>query len=469
MSNTIGIRHEDLYLSERRAPLIPEHVSFLVNQKSLDIVVQVSDKRIFTNREYKQAGARLACDLHECPIILGVKELPIEQFENNKTYINFSHVVKGQPFNMPRLRRMMELNCNLIDYEKITDELGHRLIYFGYHAGLAGMINTLWALGLRYKEEGIETPFLKIKQAHKYNSLAEAQTEISEVGAEIAEVGLPDSILPLTIGFTGYGHVSQGAQEILGLLPVKEISPERVLKLKNRNCSPKNLIYKVVFKQEHIAENKEGKPFDKQDYYKHPEKYNGTFEQYLPVLSVLMNCMYWEPRFPRLVTKQSVKTLFNEAIDAEAIQANGDSHQLPRLVSHGPKLKVIGDITCDPDGSIEITHKGTEPEDPLFVYDPFTDSQTMGYKGNGLLVMAVHILPSELPRESSQKFSGALIHYLEPIANCDFNVPYGELILPDAIKRALILHRGKLTPPYIYLNEFITSIANENVLKLSTT
>lgn len=471
MSNSIGIRHEDLYLSERRAPLTPEHTSYLIHQKGLDIVVQVSDKRIFTNREYKQAGARLACDLQDCRIILGIKEIPVEQFEAGKTYINFAHVIKGQSFNMPKLKRMMELNCNLIDYEKITDEQGNRLIYFGYYAGLAGMINTLWALGLRYKEEGIETPFLKIKQAHTYNSLEDAQREISEVGAEIAEEGLPEAILPLTVGFTGYGHVSQGAQEILGLLPVKEISPEKVLKLKNRNCSPKNLIYKVVFRQEHIAENKEGKPFDKKEYYKKPGNYRGIFEEYLPGLTVLMNCMYWEPRFPRLVTKESVGRLFNEALLSRVKEQDvlsGDNLPLPPPLNNLPKLKVIGDITCDPDGSIEITHKGTEPEDPLFVYNPVTGNQTMGYKGPGLLVMAVHILPSELPRESSQKFSGALIHYLEPIVHCDFNADYLKLELPDAIKRALIVHKGQLTPPYYYLKEFLNAVKNENTLKLTT-
>ncbi len=450
MSNPIGIRHENLYQSERRAPLTPEHVNLMIRQHNLEIVVEISDKRIFTNREYKNAGATLACDLHKVPVIMGVKEIPLEDIEEGKTYINFSHVVKGQSFNMPRLHKMMEKGCNLIDYEKITDEQGNRLIYFGYHAGVAGMINTLWALGLKYKEEGIVTPFLNIKQAHKYKSLEEARADISELGFIIEEEGLPDSILPLTFGFTGYGHVSQGAQEILGLLPVKEISPERVLMLKNRKCSPKNLVYKVVFHQEHIAENKEGKPFEKADYYKNPVNYNGVFEKYLPVLSVLVNCMYWEPRFPRLVTKEAVYRLFNEW-------------------ENKPKLKVIGDITCDPDGSIELTHKGTEPEDPLFVYNPATGKQTMGYLGQGILVMAVHILPSELPRESSQKFSAALIHYLQPIASCDFNEKYDDLKLPDAIKRALILHNGKLTPPFKYLTEFVEQYKNPKSLKLSTT
>lgn len=442
MSKYIGIRHESLYPSEKRAPLTPEHVHLLTSKKNIDIVVQRSGKRIFTEHEYLNAGARIADNLRDCRIIIGVKEVPEEDYEQGKTYVHFSHVVKGQPYNMPRLKKMMELGCNLIDYEKITDEQGHRIIFFGYHAGLAGMINSLWALGLRFKEQGIDTPFLRIRQAHKYNSLADAQAEISEVGLEIAEEGLPEEILPLTIGFTGYGHSSQGAQDILGLLPVKEISPQKLLLLKNRKCSPRNLIYKVVFHQEHIAQHKEGKPFDKADYYKNPQNYFSIFEPYLPGLTVLMNCMYWEPRFPRLVTKDGIERLFLDA----SIRENGRKQ---------PKLTVIGDITCDPDGSIEITHKGTEIEDPLFVYNPVTRTPTMGYTGEGMLVMAVHILPSELPREASSSFSNALIHYLKPIVDCDFDESFVDLELPKPVKKALILHKGQLTPDYEYLEKYI--------------
>ena len=52
-------------------------------------------------------------------------------------------------FGMPMLRRLMELGCTLIDYERVTDDANRRLIFFGVHAGHAGMIETLRALGLR--------------------------------------------------------------------------------------------------------------------------------------------------------------------------------------------------------------------------------------------------------------------------------------------------------------------------------
>jgi alpha-aminoadipic semialdehyde synthase len=360
--------------------------------------------------------------------------MPESFFEQDKTYVFFSHVIKGQSYNMPMLRKMMELGCNLIDYEKIVDEQGRRLIFFGRYAGLAGMINSLWSLGQRFKEYGYETPFLKITQAHHYASLAEARKVISEVGQEIAENGLPAELGPVTIGFTGYGNVSQGAQEICGLLPVKEISPDKLLALSQRSMLPGNLLYKIVFKEEDLSAHNDGRAFDLHDYYANPADYHSIFEQYIPHLTVLMNCMYWDARYPRIVTKSYLKRAFETG---------------------RPKLTVIGDVTCDPDGSIEITHHGTEIEDPVFVYDPVTDKPVMGFRGHGMLVMAVDILPSELPRDSSNGFADALVNFIKPIADCDFNEAFEDLDLPRAIKKALILHRGKLTADYEYLTEYV--------------
>ena len=436
MSKFIGIRHEEKYAMERRAPLVPHHVKQLIEGKKLDFVVQSSSKRIFSDQEYLGAGARIADNLDDCSVIMGVKEISISELLPDKTYVFFSHVTKGQPYNMPMLKRLMELNCNLIDYEMVTDEQGKRLIFFGHYAGLAGMINTLWSLGLRLKEYGFDTPFLKIKQAYHYASLAEAKKVISEVGQEIAEKGLPDELKPFTIGITGDGNVSQGAQEILGLLPIKEISPDKLIDLQARTCIPNNLIYKVIFKAADISDHNEGKAFDRHDYYTHPEKYHNAFEKYIPHLTVLTNCMYWDPRYPRIVTKDYLEKAFHKG---------------------RPKLTVIGDITCDPDGSIEITHKGTDIEDPIFIYNPITRKPTMGHKGEGMLVMAVDILPSELPRDSSEGFSNVLMNFMKPISDCDFNEAFEYLDLPKAIKKALILHQGELTPDFEYIESHLNA------------
>jgi alpha-aminoadipic semialdehyde synthase len=420
MNNKIGIRHEDKYLMERRVAIIPSHAKKLIDEQGLEILVEQSPKRIFTHQEFENAGAKIVNDVREAPVIFGVKEMPVEYFENDKTYIFFSHVIKGQSYNMPMLKKMMEKKVNLIEYEKVVDEMGRRLIFFGRFAGLAGMINSLWSLGQRLKVQGIETPFLQIN---------------SKVGQEIIEHGLPDELTPLTIGITGYGNVSNGAQEIAALLPIKEITPAELLALKGNNKMPDNVLYKVVFKEWDLSRPKDTKmEFELSHYYAHPEMYTSDFEQYIPHLTILMNCMYWNDRYPRIVTKDYLEKLYSDG---------------------QPKLTVIGDVTCDPDGSIECTHKGTEIEDPVFVYNPFTRKPNMGFEGEGILVMAVDILPSELPRESSIAFSNALFGYIKAIAAADYTEEFELLDLPNPIKRAMILHKGELTPDYKYIEQHL--------------
>lgn len=433
--NRIGIRYEDKYVMERRVPLVPAHLERLIAEEGLEFYVETSAKRVFTDEEYEAAGASVTDDLSACPIVFGVKEIPIERLEADKTYIFFSHVIKGQSHNMPMLKRLMELKCNLIDYERVVDEMGRRLIFFGRYAGLAGMINTLWSLGQRLEEFGVITPFLDIAQTHNYHSLAEARKVVSKVGQKIIEKGLPADMKPLIIGVTGYGNVAQGAQEILSLLPVKEILPDEIFSLAKHSHLPDNIIYKVVFKEEHLftPKNAEHK-FDLQDYYQHPEKYCSQFEKYLPYLDVLVNCIYWDPRYPRLLTKEFTEQLFKEG---------------------KPKLTVVGDITCDPDGSVEITHRGTEIENPVFVYNPYTRQPSDGFKGEGLLVMAVDILPSELPRDASEFFSEVLHRYVAPIAKADFSQPFAKIKLPNPIRKAMILHNGDFTPDYEYMKKYI--------------
>lgn len=434
MSNFIGIRHEDKYELETRAPLTPKHVERLVKQKKLDIIVQTSEKRIFSDEEYIKAGAKIAKDLKRCSVIFGVKEMPESFFEPEKTYVFFSHVIKGQPYNMSMLRRMMELKCNLIEYERVVDDQGKRLIFFGHYAGLAGMINSLWALGLRMKDHGHISNLLKIKQAHKYHSLKEAKDDVSAIGQLIAENGIPHELRPFVIAFTGNGNVSKGAQEICGLLPTKEISPEKLLNLHLRKHLPDNIVYKVVFNEEDLYERIDGEEFDLHEYYANPHLFRSKFEKYLPYITVLINCVYWDKKYPRLLTKEYLKKAF---------------------AKKPPRLTVVGDISCDVEGSVECTVKSTPINDPIYIYNPFDDQITMGHDGDGLLVMAVDILPSELPRDASSGFGDVLVNFVKPIADADFNESFEELDLPRPIKRALILHKGELTSDYKYLEEFV--------------
>ena len=120
-----------------------------------------------------------------------------------------------------------------------------------------------------------------------------------------------------------------------------------------------------------------------------------------------------------------------------------------------PPLRVIGDITCDIDGSVEFTAKSTTSDNPVFVYDPTTDEIADGWQGNGPVIVAVDILPSELPRDASLYFSNVLKEFVPAIAKASYGVEFSELALPDPIKRAVILHRGQLTPDYEYISKYL--------------
>jgi len=435
MVNRIGIRREDLYAWERRAPLIPEHVRELIAEHKLECVVQSSDRRVYADDEYRRVGLTVVENLDACPVIVGLKEIPVDVLRPDKVYVFFSHTIKGQPFNMPMLHRILQLGSTIIDYEKIVDDRGRRLIFFGNYAGLAGMIDTLWALGKRLAWEGIETPLSEIGQASSYASLDEAKAEIRAVGDEIRTSGLPAAIAPLVIGVAGYGNVARGAQEILDLLPLREASPQALLAgLREDRQAP---IVKVVFKEaDTVRPLIAGRPFDLDEYYKHPERYGPFFEQYLPHLHAMVNCIYWEPKYPRLVTRQAIRDLYRD---------------------QQPKLRVIGDITCDVKGSVEVTVKATEPDEPIYVYQPETGTTSAGVEGRGPVVMAVEILPSELPREASAYFSTILKRFVPTIAAADYSRDFESLDLPPELKRAVIVYRGALTPAYQYLEQHLNS------------
>ena len=205
----IGIRHEDKSRWEARAPLTPAAVERLIREHGVQFTGESSPTRTFADEQYERAGATIAPDLADCPIIMGVKEIPPEKFEAGKTYVFFSHTIKGQPENMPALRRLIELGCQLIDYERIVDEQDRRLVFFGRFAGLAGMIDTLWAFGRRLKHEGVENPFQAIRPAHKYSDLNQARREIEAVGKTIAAGGLPEAIRPFVFTVFCHGQIWQ--------------------------------------------------------------------------------------------------------------------------------------------------------------------------------------------------------------------------------------------------------------------
>ncbi len=436
----IGVRAEDKSQWERRVPLVPEDLKAL-QAAGIKAVVQSSHHRAFADEEFAQAGVEVQKELGDCSVIIGIKEIPMSRLEAGKVYLFFPHVIKGQPANMPMLRRLMELKATLIDYERIVDDRNRRLIFFGRHAGLAGMINTLWSLGKRLEAEAIPSAFGRLKQARAYAELAGAKEDLERIAARIAADGVPPAIHPLVVGFAGYGNVSQGAQAILDLLPVVTISPSELKNTaKDRTRDPR-VVYKVVFREEDLVEPIEpGAGFDLKDYYQRGASgYRGAFDRHLEHLSVLVNCVYWDERYPRLLTLEQCRRLW--------------------APDRTPKLKVIGDISCDVGGSIACTVKATEPGNPVYVYEPQTGAVKEGFEGEGPVIMAVDILPSEIPRESSIDFSRALKPLLPQLMSADLTQSFDALALPPELKRAVIVYQGELTPDYAYLNSCLAPAA----------
>ncbi len=434
MEKIIGIRREDKNEWEKRVPLMPDDVKGLKKKYGIHTIIQPSKIRVYSDDEYRKAGAEINEDLSKASLILAVKEIPETMFKKGKTYLFFSHTIKGQSYNMPSLKKMMDLKTNLIDYERIVNENNQRLIFFGNYAGLAGMIESFHSFGKKLKLMGLSTPFEKIKSAYQYKSLKHAKEEIKKVGEEIEDQGLPQEICPLVVGFTGYGNVSNGAQEIFNLLPHKVLSANILDNMYESLIQDRFSLYKVVFKEEDIVKPLKGE-FDLQDYYNNPEKYVSKFENYIPYLQILINCIYWTEDYPRLITKEYLKN--------------------NTILKSNLNLKVIGDVSCDINGSIEITYKSTKPDKPDFTYFAEEDRFKDGPQRRGVTVVAVDNLPCEFPMESSSAFSSVLKSFVNDIICADFDNDFEYLKLPFPIKKALILHRGELMKDYKYLNKFL--------------
>jgi alpha-aminoadipic semialdehyde synthase len=324
-----------------------------------------------------------------------------------------------------------------VDYETIADEKGRRLIFFGVHAGYAGMIEGLWCFDRRLRTRGRPSPFESVRHAYEYDSLGQAKAGLEPIAERLrrqsGEAG------PLVFGIAGYGNVARGCQEVLDWLGAIEVAPDELPEVASGRSPAPGPLLKVIFKEEDMVEpvadpeSVVARPFDLQDYYDHPEKYRGCFERHLPYLDMLINAAYWDQRYPRLVTRRWARKAY--AGDRE------------------PRLQVIADISCDLEGGIELTVRTTEPDAPCYTYDAETDSAQMGVSGKGPVVMAVDNLPCELPRESSETFSAVLVGMVPALVAADWRVDFDQLDLPPVLKRAVIAHRGELTPSYLYLQE----------------
>ncbi|RKZ16831.1 hypothetical protein DRQ53_05265 [bacterium] len=430
MAHRIGLRREDKNVFERRVALTPDAVSRL-RHTGIEIEVEKFDSRCFEDALYKEAGAEIVDDPRDCPIILGIKEIPQGWFRKNGAYLFFSHTIKGQSANMPILREMMDLGCTLMDYECVTNDEGLRLIFFSRHAGRVGMVDGLWTLGQRLAALGHSSPLQDLEPAHRYYDLDAVKEAVVRVGDKIRKDGMPLAHGPTVIALTGGGNVAAGAREVFDLLPYEDVAPADLDTWLGHNQDAADRIALVHLLPEHFVVPKDkAQGFDFDHYVANPDDYEADFARWLPRITMLVHGVYWDERYPVLASREDLAALYD----------SGD-----------PKLLAIADITCDIEGSLKSTVRETEPGDPVYMYDPRSGEAPSGFEGEGIAVMSVGNLPTELPIEASMTFSEALEPFIPAMANADLEGTLEDSGLPPQIARAVILWRGELTESFAHL------------------
>ncbi|MGA6924481.1 MAG: bifunctional lysine ketoglutarate reductase /saccharopine dehydrogenase family protein [Desulfosarcina sp.] len=430
------IRAEDKNRWERRTPIVPADLAEIIHRTGARAFLEKSDKRVFTEAQYTAVGAAGCTGMADGEIILGVKEIPVEKILDRKTYLFFSHTIKGQADNMPLLKRIIDGRSTLIDYERITDAQGRRLVYFGPFAGDAGAIDILSLMGEHWADRGIDTPLAAVRRAHQYDSVDDARRHLAEIGREIRRRGFPADLSPFTVAILGYGNVSKGAQQIFDCLPTARIPTDRINAFVAQGGGDSHTVYLTVFKESDLVQPaKTGAAFDLQEYYQHPERYRSRFGDFLPSFTLLVNAVYWERRYPRFVTWDGLKRLADSA--------------------PARKLSGIADISCDTNGSIECNVKSTTSDMPAYRVDPATGKTEDGHLGEGIVLLAVDNLPCELPRDASSFFSNQLKPFIPALLKADFDTTLDASGLPPEIQRAVIVTNGRLTRHYDYLERHL--------------
>ena len=407
--NNIGIIRESR-ADDNRTPLVPEHINELISRfPNIKITVQPSKHRCFSDQEYGNVGAILKENLNECNLILGVKEIEPDLLIPNKNYMFFSHTSKIQPDHSAAaqgtpgmdkkelIREILKKKITLIDYENIRDNFSRRYLGFGRFAGIIGCYNSL---NLYLKTIG-QKPMPRAYEVNKYENLID---NIANRDFENARIVV-----------TGDGRVARGSLEFLEFTNIKKILPDEYLKNKKSSaifCNLQTCSY---------VGRKNGSDFDLQHFINSPDMYISLLDEYMFNTSMLISSHYWDPKSPRLMKKKDIKKY--------------------------KKLKVIGDITCDINGSIPTTLRSSTIEDPYYYVDRNTLHEVK-QNNSALAVMAVDNLPSELPKNSSKEFGDGIVNEVLPyiLGNDD-----------GRIKRATITKNGYFLPFYNYLSDYINS------------
>jgi alpha-aminoadipic semialdehyde synthase len=300
---TIGIVREEKNKWERRVALTPKEVKSLV-EDGFRVIIQPSTTRCFTQKEFEDVGGLFQEDLSEANLIVGVKEVAIDKLIEGKTYLFFSHTIKAQDYNMPLLDKMLELKLRMIDYECIREK-GQRLVAFGRYAGIAGAVDFLRGIGEYMLEKKYQSFFVNIASTYMYVDLPDIKESLTKIGKNIESKGLPPEFAPYVFAVTSNGRVAQGSLEMLELFPHEYVDADKLDTIpKDDNTK----IYITVLTQKDLVEKKEGDTgeFDKAHYYEHPEEYKSKFHQYYDKITFLINCMYWEAKYPRVIIEDEL-------------------------------------------------------------------------------------------------------------------------------------------------------------------
>lgn len=394
-----GVIRERKNPPDRRVVLSPQACQKVVeNHKDAQITVEPSPIRVFKDKEYANAGITVDSKMEECDVLLGVKEVPIDALIPNKKYFFFSHTIKKQPYNRKLLLAVLEKNIELYDHEVITNENGIRLVAFGRYAGIVGAYNGFRAYGLK----------TILYELPKASELADQQALI----AELKKLQLPN----IKILLTGKGRVGNGAREMLVGMGLKETTVEEYL----------NEDFEVpVFCQIDVLDyncRKDGLVKGETDFFENPGDYESTFMRFASLTDLYIAGHFYGSGAPYLFTRE----------DAKKSQF---------------KIKVVADISCDVDGPVASTLRASTIADPVYGYDPRSESEVDYMLPEAIAVMAVDNLPAELPRDSSEGFGQA---FVESVIPAFFNDDER-----GVLERALMTKNGKLRPRFSYLQDYV--------------